>query len=79
MILHQERGNCPYFNICCCAIFSTTESSSASLEPSSSGCPRCASDHRQYGVELKDSEGTTAEQSPPEADKQPYAIIFPLE
>jgi hypothetical protein len=31
------------------------------------------------GVELRDSEGMTAEQSPPEADKQPYAIIFPLE
>jgi hypothetical protein len=39
-----------------------------------------ASDHRrQYGVELRDSEETTAEQSLPEADKQPYLIIRPLE
>ncbi len=31
------------------------------------------------GVELRDSEETTAEQSLPEADKQPYLIMRPLE
>jgi hypothetical protein len=72
MILYQERGNCSYFNMCWCLILSTARSSSASPELSSRGWPRYDNDHRQqYGLELRDCEETTAEQSPPEACNRP--------